>query len=879
MSGKNDELDRVISEIRSQGLSQAQMEKSAQRVWQRIESATAAVPASEASSGCAAIRADVPLLRRGPLSPARRLIVETHLRECASCRAFASGAADPVATAAQWQIRPTRRASRWTPGRYGWAAAAVVVIAAAAFFIGIRYVAGPSGSRAQVESIAGHAYLVSATSESPLKTGDRISQGQMVRTSADSHAILRLLDGSRVEMNQRTEFSVSAGFRNTTIHLDQGDIIVQAPHRRTGHLYVLTPDCRVSDTGTIFSIESGTKGSRVGVVEGTVSVAHDGKDSVLHAGQSVATAQSVGTVPVSKQIVWSENRQQYMQLLDEFSRLGHRLEQIPSPTPRYASKILPLVPEDTVLYVSVPNLGNTLTQSEQIFQDELNRSPVLRQWWRRVTTPQQDLLLGLAIQKIEAASRYLGDEMVLVSDLDGKNGPVLLAPIKNQGLGDFLRQQVAQVAAFGASKPSVRVVDENSIGSVSSSGKELVALVRPDVLVVGSAAAVVRMNAALTNGPSGFENTDFGKDVLGVYRRGAQVLFAANLHRIMTHVEQARAKRGAGTPGTPGSENPVVAALGFGGMKYLIATHGDVSGQTENRAVLGFAQQRSGLASWLAAPAPMGSLNFVSANATAVASAVTKQPASMFDDLVRLVQARNESNVSAELTQEEANIGVDVRNNLAGALGGEVTFALDGPVLPKPSWKLVAEVNEPAVLQQSIATLVQLAGQHFIVSGKPVMAIEQEQSDGRTFYTITFAQAKGPSEIDYTYADGYLVAGSSRAVVMNALSTYASGDSLAASGSFHALLPRDSYANFSALMYWNLGPLVQPLAAQFGSAGNGALQHLAANSKPAAICAYGGTNTIEVASTTNLLDFQPDAMSLLNLLGRRQRGTSRGSQP
>jgi hypothetical protein len=73
--------------------------------------------------------------------------------------------------------------------------------------------------------------------------------------------------------------------------------------------------------------------------------------------------------------------------------------------------------------------------------------------------------------------------------------------------------------------------------------------------------------------------------------------------------------------------------------------------------------------------------------------------------------------------------------------------------------------------------------------------------------------------------------------------------------------------------------VVQPLAAQFSSADQGALQRLAANAKPAAICAYGGTNTIEVASRANLLGLQPDAMSLMNLLGQGHGGTSRDLHP
>jgi hypothetical protein len=876
MSGKkHDELDQVISEIRGEEIPPATLEQSAERVWQRMEAANPAVPSTRAAGGCAAIRADLALLEQRELSSARRLIVEDHLRECASCRAYAAGALDPVSAAANWRIEPSAATARSNGARYGWAAAAILLIAAVGLVVGERYLAGPAGSRAQIESLSGHAYLITAMTENPLKTGDHIGQDQMIRTAADSHAVLRLLDGSRVEMNQRTEFSLSAGFRNTTIQLDQGDIIVEAHHRSAGRLYVLTPDCTISDRGTIFSIESGTKGSRVGVVEGTVSVAHDGESSVLHAGQSVATAGSVNTVPVSGQIAWSENRQQYMALLDEFSRLGHRLEQIPSPEPRYRSKILPVVPRNTVLYLSVPNLGNMFAEADQIFQDELSRSAVLRDWWARVTTAQQEALLELAIGEIKTASQYLGNEMVVASSQEDKDGPVLLAPIKNPGLADFLRQRVALIGR--SSKPIMRVVDEKSLASMSPTERDLIALVRPDMLVVGSGAAVLRMNAALENGSSGFEDTDFGKEILGAYSKGAQVLFAADLETLAAYAQrETRAPRShVAAPG--GVE--IARELGFGHVKYLIATHGDVSGQTENRAVLAFADQRSGVASWLAAPAPVGSLDFVSGDAEAVLSVVTKQPAKIFDDVIRMVQQHNQSNVDRELQQEEALIGVDLRNNLAGALGGELTLALDGPILPKPSWKLIAEVNEPSVLQQSIATLVRLVGQHAIVSGKPVVMLEQQSSEDRIFYKITFAQANGISEIDYTYADGYLVAGPSRAVVMNALSTYANGTSLEASGSFRALLPRDSYANFSALIYWNLGPLAQPLGAQFGSADQGALERLAANAKPAAICAYGGSDTIEVASTTNVLDLEPEAMSVLSLLGQGQRGTSRASQP
>jgi hypothetical protein len=92
------------------------------------------------------------------------------------------------------------------------------------------------------------------------------------------------------------------------------------------------------------------------------------------------------------------------------------------------------------------------------------------------------------------------------------------------------------------------------------------------------------------------------------------------------------------------------------------------------------------------------------------------------------------------------------------------------------------------------------------------------------------------------------------------------------------LLPRDAHANFSGLAYQNLGPLVGPMASQFGS-NTGLLQQLAAQAKPSAICAYGGTDTIEIASTSSLFDLQPNAFTLIRLLGNGRSGTSGPSNP
>ncbi len=79
---------------------------------------------------------------------------------------------------------------------------------------------------------------VGYSGDQPLKVGDEVTEGERVRTGGGSHAMLRLRDGSLVEMNERAEFGVSMGRKDTTVQLERGNIIIQAAKRASGHLYV-----------------------------------------------------------------------------------------------------------------------------------------------------------------------------------------------------------------------------------------------------------------------------------------------------------------------------------------------------------------------------------------------------------------------------------------------------------------------------------------------------------------------------------------------------------------------------------------------------------------------------------------------------------------
>ena len=217
-----------------------------------------------------------------------------------------------------------------------------------------------------------------------------------------------------------------------------------------------------------------------------------------------------------------------------------------------------------------------------------------------------------------------------------------------------------------------------------------------------------------------------------------------------------------------------------------------------------------------------------------------------------------DSEFAQHLAEFEAKSGVNVLNDIAAPLGGEVTMAFDGPMIPTPRWKLIFEVYDPTTLQSTIEKLVDSYNRE---NNKGyALQVTKKQIGSRVYFSLS-SPSQPNWEIDYTFVDSYLIAAPDMGTISRAIQSREAGYTLTHSSTFRALLPSDGYTNFSAIFYHNVGPVIGPLAAQLKASGaltpqqRQSVDALTANSAPGMIYAYGEPNRIVVASNTGFMGF------------------------
>jgi hypothetical protein len=269
----------------------------------------------------------------------------------------------------------------------------------------------------------------------------------------------------------------------------------------------------------------------------------------------------------------------------------------------------------------------------------------------------------------------------------------------------------------------------------------------------------------------------------------------------------------------------------------------------------------------------MGSLDYISGNATLVTAFVVKNPAAIIDQTLALAQRSPEAAEKA-LAEASRETGVDVRADLAASLGGEFALALDGPVFPTPSLKLIVEVYDPQRFQATLAKVVEQCNREAQKSGGKPLRFSQQTVEGRTYYMIGASDPNPLTEATYTFTDGYLIAalGDSRGLIAQALATKTARTSITHATQFLAMMPRDHYANFSAVIYQNLGSTLAPLAGLLSAfvppqmAGRGSPAPNLGSMKPTFVAAYGEPDRITIAGNGGMLGMSAGNIANASLL-------------
>jgi len=807
-------LDDAIGAMKQTGPTAEQSRSSTSRVLASLQSEPASIVPDRIRNESDFSTLLQPYLR-GELTDAQKMLVEDRLASNPAYRRQLDQLRGNVR-----EMAPARRPRSTSSTVIPWAIAAGLLITTGYFTMdSIDRLMAPVGPRAEIASVSGNIFKVSAAGLESVTPGATLKDGEAVRTAKGSSAVVRLPDGSLIEMNERAELSIFAAYSGSTVKLERGNIVVQAAKQKRGALKVATRESTVSVKGTIFSVSAGLRGTQVAVVEGHVVVDQGGKSEDLLPGQITGSQASLKRTSVPEQIAWSKDFTKYMAMLGELSKISRQIESLPFPSLRNSSNLLAHLPADTVVYAAIPNISGTVADATRIFEDRLKQSPALQEWWK---TDEVAQIRDLA-EKLRAAGSQIGDEIVIAASLNESKSlgsPILLAEVKGAGSRAALETQVRQFTGNTKLDGHLSITDS--------------------LLVVGE-------NTSMSGG---FENSALGETVKKSYAKGAGWILAADLEQIFTtsvnKVSNVKSQQ-------------AMTLTGINKLRHLVVERRDIAGRSNTSAAVSFTAPRSGIASWLAEPAPMPSLDYISPDAHFAFSAVTKDASQMASEFFAAM-----GGAATQVSAIEKELGINVLNDLIGPLGGEITMAVDGALLPVPTYVFSTEVYNASLLTSTLRRVADAFNLKTAGTKMGSVTFSQESASGRTWYSLKHSAA--PVEIHFTYDGGYMVAAQSRDTILKALQHRASLLSLSRSQRFHDLLPVDSQVNASAIFYVNIGSTLESAAAAVKGAMNlpdtqkQALDQFTANSGPVLITAYAGADSITFASSSGFFGFGIDSL-------------------
>jgi hypothetical protein len=812
-----DRLERALQEMKEEDVDSGTLESARARVWETMTSAGSATRETTLSrTPCAEFRQDFHAylateLGNTALGVSRQTLLEDHLSRCSGCRARIAEMKGERPIVAM----PLRSSSRWAQ----WGALA----AAAALLLPVLYLGrgaidsmiGPGGPRATVVSADGGLYRLPVGS---LEAGAAIGEHEAVRTGPGAHAVLRLADGSMVDVNERTELFVTAAWSGQAIHLQRGDIIVKAAKQRRGSLRVLTRDSIASVKGTVFAVSAGIGGSVVSVVEGSVAVNQPGREVVLSPGEQAASLPALAS-SVAQAVAWSPEAASYLELLTSIVKIERELANFPAEL-RTNSALLSYLPAGAVVYGAVPNPGLTIGRALSLAEEQSAQNATFGAWWNSET----GRLLREMTDRVQSVSPLLGDEIVFCASLAGTEPvPIVIARVQPGRRAELASALEALFAAAGEDSASYSVSDDL-------------------MLVSGSPSQLAWALAHLGQGTG----SPFAAAIAERYQRGVGWLMSMDAPPLVTMAS--------------GDDAPPIELAGMIGMKYIFLEQRAPVGAVENEVTFAFQGARTGMGSWLADSGSGGAAEYLPADALLAGYVSTREPLQLFQELTAQI-TRSEPDFGVGLATMDEKLGAGFIHNLTAALGTEAALAVTGLSVSGPTWVMASVANNPAVIDSSLQKLVDAFNAELGPDEQSKrIVLEQASVGGRTWSTMKPGGL--PLGITWTYDGGYMVAASERASAERAIATRNGGSQLVWSPEFLGQLPSSAGLHPPAFVWLNTKGALGILSALTS---NPAVGQLMAGRDPVLVMFDATPERIHAASRTRISGLIMDVMLIESL--------------
>lgn len=582
---------------------------------------------------------------------------------------------------------------------------------------------------------------------------------------------------------------------------------------------------------------------------------------------SSATKQPV---PAASPEAGAKTLQDLLQNRELMTELGHLMQKLQEgvkfPPSRTQSRLLEVLPESTLFYAGIPNYGDAVHQALQILREDLPQDAALRDWLHKNKLDADEPKIEAGMQSFYELSQYLGDEFVISGSLRGKDpSPYFVAEIRKPGLREFLNRFNDEY--FKGPAEHLRILAPQELESATEApGSHLpVVLVREDFVVAGLDLASVReLNRRLTQRGSAFASTSLGRRLEHSYQQGTDTVAGVDLHTLMSL-----------NPQTPTKGLDVLEKTGFGDLSYLVTDTRSSGSNSANEFELKFNGPRRGIASWLAPSRPLGGLDFVPSKAAVAGAIVLKNPVEIFDDLQTIAG----DSAFGALPQMERQLNINLRQDILSKLTGEIAFEVQPPPAPEgnnvahlaqtgsqPSaFKIILRTNDPQGLEQSLARLLEAMQ----------IPVSRHDENGMTFYSMPLPAGGQGSEVNYFFADGYLVIATTHEMASDALAAHRSGNSLAKSGALRSSLPGGKALNASLLVYNNAGAMYGSMMAQLAPEMRALLGNTSSTgtSSPVVIAAFADETTINATTSSNvpgsMMPMIIAAVAIPNLLNSR----------